>query len=128
MAIIFFTFRLEFVNIETGRKGLTIQDLFQLGCENIFSYIINREGATITQKFRWGELREILIHNIIIEYYCVKSPNIKAPTCAIFHTVILFSRDISHMRSPVLPRLLASIIGGQLTSESPFQVIESSRS
>ena len=38
----------------------------------------------------------------------MKPPNIKAPKCA------LFSRVKGHKRSPVLPRLIASIVGGSL--------------
>ena len=45
----------------------------------------------------------------------MKPPNIKAPKCA------LFSRVKGRKRSPVLPRLIASIVGGSLLWRAHFQ-------
>ena len=47
--------------------------------------------------------------------YCMKPPNIKAPKCT------LFSRVKGHKRSPVLPRLIASIVGGSLLWRAHFE-------
>ena len=51
----------------------------------------------------------------IIGVYCTKPPNIKAPQCT------LFSRVKGHKRSPVLPRLIASIVGGSLLWRAYFE-------
>ena len=45
----------------------------------------------------------------------MKPPNIKAPKCT------LFSRVKGHKRSPVLPRLIASIVGGSLLWRANFE-------
>ena len=47
--------------------------------------------------------------------YCTKPPNNKAPKCT------LFSRVKGHKGSPVLPRLIASIIGGSLLRRAHFE-------
>ena len=54
---------------------------------------------------------------IIICIYCMKPPtcNIKAPKCT------LFSRVKGHKRSPVLPRLIASIVGVNLLWRAHFE-------
>ena len=50
--------------------------------------------------------------------YCMKPPNIKAPKCTLFS---LFSRVKGHKRSPVLPRLIASIVGASLLWRAHFE-------
>ena len=50
-----------------------------------------------------------------IYVYCMKPPNIKAPKCT------LFSRVKGRKRSPVLPRLIASIVGGSLLWRAHFE-------
>ena len=58
----------------------------------------------------------IYIHVYIYIYiYCMKPPNNKAPKCT------LFSRVKGHKRSPVLPRLIASIVGGSLLWRAHFE-------
>ena len=47
--------------------------------------------------------------------YCMKPPNIKAPKCA------LFPRVKGCKRSTVLPRLIASIVGGSLLRRAHFE-------
>ena len=56
-------------------------------------------------------------YTIIMNYYCTKTPNIKAPKCT------LFSRVKGHKGSPVLPRLLASIVGGSLLRRAHFESV-----
>ena len=48
----------------------------------------------------------------------MKPPNIKARKCTLF---ALFSRVKGHKRSPVLPQLIASIIGGSLPWRAHFE-------
>ena len=50
----------------------------------------------------------------------MKPPNIKAPKCT-FPYSALFSRVKGHKRSPVLPRLIASIVGGSLPWRAHFE-------
>ena len=45
----------------------------------------------------------------------MKPPNIKAPKCTLFSTVK------GHKRSPVLPRLIASIVGGSILWRAHFE-------
>ena len=48
--------------------------------------------------------------------YCMKPPKIKAPKCTLFSRV-----KKGHKGSPVLPRLLASIVGGSLLRRAHFE-------
>ena len=49
----------------------------------------------------------------------MKPPNIKAPKCTLFSA--LFSRVKGRKRSPVFPRLIASIVGGSLLWRAHFE-------
>ena len=51
----------------------------------------------------------------LLSFYCMKPSNIKAPKCT------LFSRVKGHKGSPVLPRLLPSIIMGSLIRRAHFK-------
>ena len=56
--------------------------------------------------------------NIVYQFkmsYCMKPPNIKAPKCT------LFSRVKGRKGSTVLPRLIASIVGGSLLRRAHFE-------
>ena len=51
--------------------------------------------------------------------YCMKPPNIKAPKCTLYSA--LLSRVKGRKGSTVLPRLIASIVGGSLLRRAHFE-------
>ena len=53
------------------------------------------------------------------DLYCMKPPNIKAPKCTLYSA--LLSRVKGHKGSTVLPRLIASIVGGSLLRRAHFE-------
>ena len=92
----------------------------------------------------------LVLHTVIYTsstLYCMKPPNIKAPKCTLYSFIIqgqrsqalnglatahcrsvlyfpysaLFSSVKGHKRSPVLPRLIASIVGGSLLRRAHFE-------
>ena len=58
-------------------------------------------------------------YKTIILFYCMKPPNIKAPKCTLYSA--LFSRVKGRKGSTVLPRLIASIVGGSLLRRAHFE-------
>ena len=56
---------------------------------------------------------------IFILFYCMKPPNIKAPKCTLYSA--LLSRVKGRKGSTVLPRLIASIVGGSLLRRAHFE-------
>ena len=57
-------------------------------------------------------------HGTLTSIYCMKPPNIKAPKCT------LFSRVKGHKCSPILPQLIASIVGGSILWRANFESLK----
>ena len=90
----------------------TILSLYASSAWCIMRYIVHRGLVSCS----FYVIPIIIIPFLIsMDYYCMKPPNIKAPKCT------LFSRVKGHKRSPVLPRLIASIVGGSLLWRAHFE-------
>ena len=64
-------------------------------------------------------IRIVKYYYIHIIFYCTKPPNNKAPKCTLFST--LFSRVKGRKGSTVLPRPIASLVGGSLLRRANFE-------
>ena len=63
--------------------------------------------------------------NEIIEIYCMKPPNIKAPKCTLFSIQCFIFQGQRSQGLTGLAMAPCEHRGGQLTSESPFRIFES---
>ena len=61
----------------------------------------------------------------IITIYCMKPPNIKAPKCTLFSIEYFIFQGQRSQGLTGLATALSEHRDGQLTSESPFRIVES---
>ena len=57
----------------------------------------------------------------ILYLYCMKPPNIKAPKCTLYSIQCFIIQGQRSQGSTVLPRLIASIVGGSLLRRAHFE-------
>ena len=104
---------LYFLQVEGIRDTLVVS----VARDNLLTYVGIINPQSPSRQLSRCQFKQLQLGEVVnlIRVYCMKPPNIKAPKCT------LFSRVKGHKCSPVLPWLIASIVGGSLLWRAHFE-------